>query len=188
MSAEESRQRILNAASELFLEGGIGALSVRAIAKRAGLSTIGIYSHFDGKQGILDTLYIEGFERVANAMKVGDTSLSPTQKALHACAAYLQVADQYGAHYRLIFGEADDTYTPSQDAQAVARRAFQGLLEIAALLLPADASAQQKQSRAIEVWAILHGYIGLQQHSVARELNTIDWQALALQSVAKLIA
>ena len=35
----DGRTKILNAASELFLEGGMGALSVRAIAKRAGLST-----------------------------------------------------------------------------------------------------------------------------------------------------
>lgn len=187
MSAEESRQRILSAASSLFLEGGIEALSVRAIAKRAGLSTIGIYSHFEGKQGILDTLYIEGFERVADAMKVDDAKLSPKQKALHACAAYLEVADQYGAHYRLIFGESDDTYTPSTEARAVARRAFQGLLDIAASLLPANASLHEKQKRAIETWAVVHGYVGLQHHSVAREIESIDWHSLALKSVAKII-
>ena len=59
-----AKGRILAAASELFLEGGVRALSVRAMANRAGVSTIGIYSHFNGKQGILDALYIEGFEHI----------------------------------------------------------------------------------------------------------------------------
>ena len=67
----DARTKILNAASELFLEGGGDALSVRAISKRAGLSTIGIYSHFQGKQGILDALYIEGFNHVREAMVPG---------------------------------------------------------------------------------------------------------------------
>jgi AcrR family transcriptional regulator len=187
MSAVESRQRILKAATELFLEGGLAALSVRAIAKRAGLSTIGIYSHFDGKQGILDTLYIEGFERVAEAMRVSETGLSAKEKALQACANYLQVAERYGAHYRLIFGESDDTYTPSPEARAVAQSAFQSLLDIAALFLPEDASLRQKQRRALETWAIVHGYVGLQNHLIAREIEISNWQTLALESVAKVL-
>ena len=53
-----NKEKILEAASVLFLKGGSAALSVRAIAKAAGVSTIGIYSYFEGKQGILDVLYI----------------------------------------------------------------------------------------------------------------------------------
>ena len=41
----QRKSKILYAASALFLEGGLAALSVRAISKKAGLSTIGIYSH-----------------------------------------------------------------------------------------------------------------------------------------------
>ena len=58
LSMKNSKERILLAASKLFLNGGISALSVRAIARESNLSTIGIYSHFNGKQGILDALYI----------------------------------------------------------------------------------------------------------------------------------
>ena len=68
----DTRQKILEAASALFLKGGTNALSVRAIAEGAGMSTIGIYSHFKGKQGILDALYIEGVELVEKEMKAAD--------------------------------------------------------------------------------------------------------------------
>jgi len=64
----DARKNILAAASSLFLKGGVPSLSVRAIAREAGISTIGIYSHFNGKQGILDALYIEGFNLVYDAM------------------------------------------------------------------------------------------------------------------------
>ncbi|MFT6991153.1 MAG: AcrR family transcriptional regulator, partial [Paraglaciecola sp.] len=71
----DAKNTILQAATELFLEGGSSALSVRAISKRAGVSTIGIYSHFNGKQGILDELYIEGFEKIFSIVDIIDTSV-----------------------------------------------------------------------------------------------------------------
>ncbi|MEM6604761.1 MAG: TetR family transcriptional regulator, partial [Pseudomonadota bacterium] len=61
MSERSNKERILLAASKLLASGGLASLSVRAIATEAGLSTIAIYSHFQGKQGVLDALYIEGF-------------------------------------------------------------------------------------------------------------------------------
>ena len=181
----DSRTKILNAASDLFLEGGITALSVRAIAKQAGLSTIGIYSYFDGKQGILDALYIEGFERVANAMDVSELNASPRKKVLHATQAYLTVADKFGAHYRLIFGELSVSYQPSERARLVGEQAFGKLIDLAALLLPQDASLLSKQKQALEIWAIVHGYVGLKNHAVSKLISSADWNALALDTVGR---
>ena len=181
----DSRTRILNAASELFLEGGMAALSVRAIAKQAGLSTIGIYSHFEGKQGILDALYIEGFERVAAAMSIPGHGLSPKQKVLASVKGYLEVAEQYGAHYRLIFGELDQQYQPSEAARMVAAKAFQQLIDLAASLMPADATLLQKQKRAFEIWAIVHGYVGLQNHAVSQLVQVADWKGMVLNAIER---
>jgi AcrR family transcriptional regulator len=179
----DSRTKILNAASYLFLEGGIGALSVRAIAKRAGLSTIGIYSYFDGKQGILDALYVEGFERVAQAMDVSTLDVSPHEKVMQAAQAYLTVADKFGAHYHLIFGELSVGYQPSEKAKLVAEQAFGKLIDLAALFLPQDASLLSKQKQALEIWAIVHGYVGLKNHAVSKLISSVDWNTLALDTV-----
>ena len=43
---ERTRQSILQAAYELFLEQGYAATSMRQIAERAGLALGGIYNHF----------------------------------------------------------------------------------------------------------------------------------------------
>ena len=179
-----TRDRILQAASQLFLEGGVAALSVRAIAKRAGLSTIGIYSHFNGKQGILDTLYIEGFEKVYAAMDISGVSGGRREKALHATREYWQVAENFGAHYRLIFGESDAAYTPSDAAVQASEKAFKRLVDLAALFLPNSAGAKQRQKLALEIWAIVHGYVSLAHHSVAEALDINDWRSLAVSAVA----
>lgn len=179
----DSRTKILNAASELFLEGGLGALSVRAIASKAGLSTIGIYSHFDGKQGILDTLYIEGFERVADAMDMSSSDATPRQKVMECAKAYLEVADKFYAHYRLIFGELDDNYQPSLAAREVAEKAFSSLVKGVGSILPDEASHRDRQREALHVWAIVHGYVGLKNHAVSQIVEPHEWNVLALAAV-----
>jgi AcrR family transcriptional regulator len=56
---ERTRQSILQAAYELFLEKGYAATSMRAIAERTGLALGGIYNHFENKDAIFSELIID---------------------------------------------------------------------------------------------------------------------------------
>jgi AcrR family transcriptional regulator len=179
----DAKVKILAAASALFLEGGSSALSVRAISKRAGLSTIGIYSHFNGKQGILDELYIEGYELVAAVMNRDKDFSTPRETILEAVKGYLYIADKYEAHYRLIFGESDPSYVPSPEAIDASKKAFARLIEGVSILLPVDAPFKEKQKTALEVWALVHGFVSLKHHAVANVLDLDDWNALTLQAM-----
>jgi AcrR family transcriptional regulator len=49
---EESRARILEAAGQLFADRGYDGVSVRALAKRAGVNAAAINYHFGGKEGL----------------------------------------------------------------------------------------------------------------------------------------
>lgn len=180
---DDSKTNILNAASALFLEGGIAALNVRAIAARAGISTIGIYSHFQGKQGILDALYIAGFQRVAQAMDIPDAARAPAAAVLQACQNYLETAQQYAAHYQLIFGDRDSGYEPSDDAKLVGAMAFKVLTDLVANLLPSGASKAVRHDAAIQVWSVVHGFVGLRQHAVAQLVDMRRWKARALATL-----
>ena len=179
----QNKDKILQAASQLFLEGGTAALSVRAIAKQAGVSTIGIYSHFEGKQGILDALYGEGFERVAEAMDVLKPGMAPREGVLLASANYLNFADRNEAHYRLIFGESNGSYVPSNAAKSQAVKAFAGLTDLVAHAFPSLTTATSRKQLALRVWALLHGSVSLKHHAVAELVEMKDWQQQALTSV-----
>jgi AcrR family transcriptional regulator len=180
----EAKHTILQAASELFLEGGTSALSVRAISKRAGVSTIGIYSHFKGKQGILDELYIEGFEKVFAAMDVLNVAKEPREIILQGVRGYLDVADKYEAHYRLIFGESDAGYSPSGEARAMAGKAFKMLVDVSSLILPATTTLAKKQRIALEIWAFVHGYVSLKHHAISTLISPEEWNTLALNALS----
>tara|TARA_Y100000815_G_scaffold62467_1_gene50923 strand:- start:429 stop:1034 length:606 start_codon:yes stop_codon:yes gene_type:complete len=183
----DPKSKILKAASELFMQGGTAALSVRAIAARAGISTIGIYSHFQGKQGILDALYIEGFTAVIDALAVDELSADPRERVLLAARRYLETAQTYEPHYGLIFGKLDDSYQPSEAARLVGLRGFERLTELVAGMLPSDASAAQQRTQALQIWALIHGFVGLKNHAVGELVDMRCWKERALDAVEILI-
>lgn len=56
--AEKTRRRLLDAADELFYEGGIRATGVDAVAGRAGVTKMTLYSHFASKDDLV-VAYLE---------------------------------------------------------------------------------------------------------------------------------
>ena len=178
-----TKAKILEAASTLFLEGGAKALSVRAIAAKADVSTIGIYSHFKGKQGILDALFIEASALVSTAMESGDMEPDAHAAMMAAANAYLDFAEQHAAHYRLFFGESDPDYVPSEEAQEISRDAYKKLLKHAARLHPDGTPKARVQETALEFWALLHGFVGLTRHAVATNAGIEDWRHFILKTI-----
>jgi AcrR family transcriptional regulator len=61
----ETRQRLLDAAAELFAARGIEGSSVDAIAERAERTSGAVYDHFGGKDGLLFALLEGWVDRVA---------------------------------------------------------------------------------------------------------------------------
>ncbi|MFQ3200239.1 MAG: AcrR family transcriptional regulator [Zhongshania sp.] len=182
-----NKDKILQAATTLLLEKGLAGMSVRAIANLAGVSTIGIYTHFHGKQGILDALYIEGYQYVGEAMLTAVKIDDPRAAAIEGARLYLEVAKSHEAIYRLIFGEVDFDYEPGKEARAAALEAFGYLVNIGARLLPASASLTEKQSIALRIWALVHGYVSLQHHAVRDVVVIDDWNRQALAAVVIMI-
>jgi AcrR family transcriptional regulator len=182
-----NNDKILQAATTLLLEKGFAGMSVRAIANLAGVSTIGIYSHFQGKQGILDALYIEGYQYVGEAMLAAAKIEDPRAAAIEGARLYLEVAKSHEAIYRLIFGEVDFAYEPGEEARAAALEACGYLVNIGARLLPATASLAEKQAIALRIWALVHGYVSLQHHAVRDVVVIDDWNRQALAAVVIMI-
>ena len=56
MKQEDTRQKILSKALELFSEHGYDAVSVGEISKAVGIKAPSLYNHFPGKQAIFDAI------------------------------------------------------------------------------------------------------------------------------------
>src|SRR3982751_3158195 len=63
-----TRETLLDAALRLLKERGPGALRVRDVAAAAEQSTMGVYTPFGSEQGLLEELYLHGFQRLADGL------------------------------------------------------------------------------------------------------------------------
>src|SRR5918997_456851 len=67
-SPSTTRETLLDAALRLLEERGPGALRIRDLAAAAEQSTMGVYTHFGSKQGLLEQLYLYGFRRLEDRL------------------------------------------------------------------------------------------------------------------------
>ena len=61
---DDVRAGILNASLQLMNEGGLGSLSMREVARRAGVSHQAAYHYFQDREAILAELAGEGFDQL----------------------------------------------------------------------------------------------------------------------------
>lgn len=80
---EETRERIIGAATALFSEGAIYGVTLDEVAKRAGVSRATVYKQFESKAGLLDAVIAAavqrlGVERVRKAREHADAAIGVT--------------------------------------------------------------------------------------------------------------
>ena len=96
---------ILEAARDLLAEGGIDALSMRAVAARVGVSATAIYNYFENKQALVQSVISIGFERFDEYLlqaAAGRPEGSPER--LEALGdAYIRFALENREYFRVLF-------------------------------------------------------------------------------------
>jgi AcrR family transcriptional regulator len=165
VQAAANKVEILKAATALFMEQGAAGLNVRAIAAKAGVSTIGVYSHFDGKHGLLEALYIDGFSQLGDAVAEDGDDGDPQAAIMNAVDRYLAFSVANSAHYSLMFDSGAMAYQPSAAADNAARLAFGKLAKTVSRMTGPSIDPKQSSTLAFELWALVHGFVTLRAHS-----------------------
>jgi len=159
---DETGAAILHAASELLATEGPGALSVRRIAAAAGCSTMGLYSRFGGKDGVVDELFAEGFDHLRASMEGLPTTASAVDD-FRACAQqYRRTALQFSTHYMVMFGGAVPGFEPSPENHLVAKESFDHLVSSVRRCIDAGAFEGDAVRIAEISWGAMHGMVMLE--------------------------
>jgi AcrR family transcriptional regulator len=159
---DDQGRRILRAASELLSKEGAGALSVRRIASAAGCSTMGLYSRFGGKDGVVDELFAEGFEHLCQVMSALPTTTDPLAD-LRACArTYRESSLEQATHYMVMFGGAVPGFVPSAESHAMAHEAFARLVARVQRCVDAGSFRGPAVEIAEVLWGSMHGLVMLE--------------------------
>ncbi|MEO7999360.1 MAG: helix-turn-helix domain-containing protein, partial [Gemmatimonadaceae bacterium] len=99
----ETRQRILDAARELFVADGVEATTMRAIAARIEYTPTAIYHHFKDKDTLLEELCLVDFLSLAAAMNRIGRIEDPIERLRRMGMAYADFAIDNQSQYRFMF-------------------------------------------------------------------------------------
>ena len=157
------RASLLAAAGELLAQGGTEALTVRNIASSAGVSTMGVYSRFGGKDGVVDALLGDGFTALLQAMRRLPPTDDPLADLLACASAYRRFALQNPTRYEVMFNTALAGFEPSQDSLTCAAASFAEVCANVQRALDAGVvGGYQAHEIAASVWAVCHGLVSLE--------------------------
>lgn len=101
---EQTRQQILDAASDLFVSDGYDAVSVRKIAARANLSHGTIYIHFKDKEDLLYQASEEQFMRLMSRLRRLPRSRELLQRLGEALLEAMRFGLEHPNEYQLMMG------------------------------------------------------------------------------------
>lgn len=139
------------AAVELLEENGAAALSLRAVARRAGVSAAAPYRHFPDRTALLSAVAAVGYTELADLLTA--TSVEPTDvDDLAALAvAYVRFALDRPGLFRVMFTEGCDPTDADRVSAVDAVRTY--VTGAVARVLPGDDPA----AMSLAVWSLVHG-------------------------------
>ena len=152
------REEIIAIATRLFVERGHAEVSTRLIARAANISQPTLYSHFSGKDELLDEICCRWFEvlhaRLARAAAFKGT---PVERLRRGCRSYIDLAwgqpDQYFIAF-VLPGELGGELPRSERFRTKGQKAYQVLKDLVA---PFAGDAREAEALGQSVWCTLHG-------------------------------
>ncbi|MFZ4809993.1 MAG: TetR/AcrR family transcriptional regulator [Ilumatobacteraceae bacterium] len=153
---------LLDAATQLLEDEGPEALSVRRICTAANVAPMGLYSRFGGKQGVVEALFVEGFEELRELFTTID--LTDAGAALRESGyRYRQHALANRARYSIMFDRPIIDFDPSDDAKLRAGAAFEALISLVRRAIERGAIAPRDPDDVAQlIWSTCHGAVSLE--------------------------
>lgn len=146
------RRAIIEAAVDAIEESGPVTLSLRELARRAGVSHAAPAHHFGDKAGVLTAVAAEGYTLFADALEAAGNDLHEVG------LAYIRFAVDHRPYFEVIF--RPELYRPDDPEVSAARdRAERVLTEGVRGVVPPGRAGDRTAS--IAAWSIVHGFAHL---------------------------
>jgi AcrR family transcriptional regulator len=136
----------LRVALEAIEEVGPAAMSVRAVARRAGVTHAAATYHFGDRAGLLTAIAVEGYGLLTTALRQAQET---SGSLLEVGVAYVRFAVTHRAHFEVMYRpdllRRDDPEL--QEAKAAA----------ATLLYGTEHATMEQLTAGVAAWSIVHG-------------------------------
>jgi AcrR family transcriptional regulator len=162
---DQLRGDLLTAAAELVTEtGDASALSLRAIAARAGVAATSVYLHFPDVTAVKIALAQQWFAEFADVRDAAAADIADPAIALVVrCQTYARYALAHPGPYRLMFGPGLPPLAAADaDPDTPSLRAFEALVTaVRRVQSPVAKAGDDPRRLAILLWTALHGQVTL---------------------------
>jgi AcrR family transcriptional regulator len=186
------KNALIEAGVEILATQGMGGLSLRKVAGRAGVSRTAPYAHFSDKQALIAAISTEGYRRMYDTMKavVERNAGQPARQLVEIGCAYIDYAVRDRARFQVTFSGAIEKEKDYRDLVEISHATFQLLIETTKACQSAGVlKAGPVEMTAIGIWSIVHGFVCLLlenqiPHSIIKKLNTKQMVIFLLTRIA----
>lgn len=146
------RAACLRAARELLEEDGSAALSLRAVARRAGVSATAPYRHYADREALVSAVAAEGYRELAAHLSADRPAPSTPDDLAAVAVVYVRFALEHPALFRAMFAEPCD---PAGEERVAATEAISSYVRT--LVRDAFPGTEDADALSTTVWALVHG-------------------------------
>ncbi len=150
---------LLLAAEEILRTEGLAALTLRAVARRAGVSHMAPAPHFGDLSGLLSELAAIGYVKFGRALREAQENPGARSIPMATAHAYVAFARAEPAMFLLMFRSERLDFTRPALAEAIqeaSRRLMRSVDPSGEA--PADANGFAIIGRAVGQWSVVHGF------------------------------
>jgi AcrR family transcriptional regulator len=151
------REELLEACVRLVEAEGIGAVSLRRVAREAGVSPGAPYHHFADRGALLAAISVRGFQQLTADLAAVRSDVDESRKVLLGLVvAYVDFARHNRAYFQLMFRPELSQPEKHPDARVAGDAAFGVLMGVVT-----DCGAADPDGLAVSLWAFGHGLASL---------------------------
>ncbi len=174
-----AREAILDAAWALVGEEGLPGLSLRDLARRAGISTPTVYAYFDSKSAIYDAMFGQAAAWFAEEMAPPWDCEGPRDLLVVSVRRFFEFCTRDPARYQLLFQRTLPGFEPSSESYEPAVRALAQAQELLAL-------NGITETRYLDLWTAL--ITGLVNQQFSNDPGGDRWYLLIEESIDMFLA
>ena len=158
------KNALIQAGVEILAKEGVGSLSLRKVAKQAGVSHAAPYSHFKDKHALIAAISTEGFKQLYSQIKTvfEANQDQPESLLLETTWAYFQFALNETDSFKLMFSSALEKEKEYPNFVAVSHENFAQLVKIVEICQQGGVLKDgPSEIVAVSVWSTVHGFVSL---------------------------
>lgn len=182
------RETLVAAALDLIRSEGPQGFTLRAVARRAGVSHAAPYRHFADKNALLAFVAEEGFRRLAAFMRARAGAGGTPLARLHAIGvAYVLFARENPAHFRVMFAAEIEEKAAYPELMAAGDAAYQVLVkQVEACQAEGILKTGGREELSLAAWSLVHGLAMLMIDGQLRCADQVPDEAALVERVVAL--